>query len=968
MRAESGVKAREAVASTPLFAAFIETTDAGSATASSYTISAGDTFSGTIATAGDRDGLRIHLDAGNTYQFEMLGAASGFTLNDPYLRLYDSAGTLLEDADDGGARWDSQLTFTASASGDYYLDASAFQDGHTGSYQLSATQISSASTVSNDVLADYLINGFWVDWGETSRHFDTSGSNQITVDITTISSAAQQLARWAFQAWEAVANIDFVEVSSGAQITFDDSDAQGTAANTATVFSDGVTISANVLISDSWIYWEGAKIDSYGLQTYIHEIGHALGLGHLGLYNGSGTYPDDAGFLNDSWQVSIMSYFSQTDNTSTGASYAFDVTPMVADILAIQWVSGASTLLSGNTVYGAGTNLSGYMRTLMTAIASGSTSSSYGGEAVAMTISDSGGTDTIDLSFSASNQKLSLVAETFSDVDGLLGNLGIARGTVIEIGITGAGNDTLLGNAAANTLFGRGGNDSLLGGDAADTLVGDTGADTLLGEAGEDRIEGGDGADSVIAGEGADSIWGSLGGDTIKGEAGADFLAGEAGADLLYGGADADLLLGGSENDTLIGDAGADTLLGEGGDDRIEGGDGADSVIAGDGADSIWGSLANDTIWGNAGADFVAGEAGADLLYGGADADLLLGGSENDTLVGDLGNDTLYGETGNDRIEGGDGADSVIAGDGADSIWGSLANDTIWGNAGADFVAGEAGADLLYGGADADLLLGGSENDTLVGEAGNDTLYGETGNDRIEGGDGADSVSAGEGADSIWGSLANDTIWGNAGADFVAGEAGADLLYGGADADLLLGGSENDTLVGEAGNDTLYGETGNDRIEGGDGADSVSAGDGADSIWGSLANDTIWGNAGADFVAGEAGADLLYGGADADLLLGGSEADTIYGEAGNDTLYGEAGADSFIFTSSAGADYLADFSGAAGDRITLSQIAGVGSYAQVQAVASTVGGDCLLSFGAGNSLTLHGLSAAGLSADWFLFT
>jgi len=463
-------------------------------------------------------------------------------------------------------------------------------------------------------------------------------------------------------------------------------------------------------------------------------------------------------------------------------------------------------------------------------------------------------------------------------------------------------------------------------------------------------------------------LLGGTGPDLLQGEAGNDTLQGDGGADRLFGRGGNDSLLGGDAADTLVGDTGADTLLGEVGDDRIEGGDGADSVIAGDGADSIWGSLANDTIYGNAGLDFVAGEAGADLLYGGADADLLLGGSENDTLVGEAGNDTLYGETGNDRIEGGDGADSVSAGDGADSIWGSLANDTIYGNAGADFVAGEAGADLLYGGAEADLLLGGSENDTLVGDVGNDTLYGETGNDRIEGGDGADSVSAGDGADSIWGSLANDTIWGNAGLDFVAGEAGADLLYGGADADLLLGGSENDTLVGDVGNDTLYGETGNDRIEGGDGADSVSAGDGTDSIWGSLANDTIWGNAGLDFVAGEAGADLLYGGADADLLLGGSENDTLVGEAGNDTLYGEAGADSFIFTSSAGADYLADFSGAAGDRITLSQIAGVGSYAQVQAVASTVGGDCLLSFGAGNSLTLHGLSAAGLSADWFLFT
>jgi hypothetical protein len=31
-------------------------------------------------------------------------------------------------------------------------------------------------------------------------------------------------------------------------------------------------------------------IDSYSFQTYVHEIGHALGLGHGGPYNGSASY------------------------------------------------------------------------------------------------------------------------------------------------------------------------------------------------------------------------------------------------------------------------------------------------------------------------------------------------------------------------------------------------------------------------------------------------------------------------------------------------------------------------------------------------------------------------------------------------------------------------------------------------------------------------------------------------------
>ena len=53
---------------------------------------------------------------------------------------------------------------------------------------------------------------------------------------------------------------------------------------------------ATITISSDWITTDGGAndgktgIDSYGYQTYIHEIGHALGLGHQGPYNGSASY------------------------------------------------------------------------------------------------------------------------------------------------------------------------------------------------------------------------------------------------------------------------------------------------------------------------------------------------------------------------------------------------------------------------------------------------------------------------------------------------------------------------------------------------------------------------------------------------------------------------------------------------------------------------------------------------------
>src|SRR5206468_647479 len=127
--------------------------------------------------------------------------------------------------------------------------------------------------------------------------------------------------------------------------------------------SNGIITSSHIQISQSWVNNYGTSLQSYSFQSYVHEIGHALGLGHGGEYNDTATYSTDALFANDSWSTTIMSYFDQQENTyfsNQGFSRLFALTPMDADVLAMQSLYGLSTTTrTGDTVYGDNANANG---------------------------------------------------------------------------------------------------------------------------------------------------------------------------------------------------------------------------------------------------------------------------------------------------------------------------------------------------------------------------------------------------------------------------------------------------------------------------------------------------------------------------------------------------------------------------------------------------------------------------------
>jgi serralysin len=314
-------------------------------------------------------------------------------------------------------------------------------------------------------------------------------------------NAAQKAAMTAVLAeYASVANLNFVEVTETSTTHATLRFAESNAAATAYAYYPSATAQAgDVWFNTSTGWYNNPVAGNYAYLTFLHEMGHALGLKHAQETTVYGALPKAI----DAMPYTVMSYLSYVGAPLTGSytngqtSYA--QTLMSSDILAIQKMYGVNyTTNAGDTVYS-------WLPTSGSTFVNGVAEETTASNKIFKTVWDGGGTDTYDLSAFSSDVSINLTPGAWTTTSqAQLANLSgngqfMAPGNIanaymfnnntaslIENAIGGSGNDTIIGNIANNTLIGNGGNDTINGGAGNDRLIGGAGNDVLTGGAGND--------------------------------------------------------------------------------------------------------------------------------------------------------------------------------------------------------------------------------------------------------------------------------------------------------------------------------------------------------------------------------------------------------------------------------------------------------------------------------------------------
>jgi len=190
---------------------------------------------------------------------------------------------------------------------------------------------------------------------------------------------------------------------------------------------------------------------NYDYEVLLHEIGHALGLKHT--FAADEKNEATLNYAEDTTKWTAMSY--------TEVPRTFDGEFRPYDIMALSEYYGISNRHNpGDDIY--------------------TFNSSEG-----VIIADGGGLDTIDYSTARANSYLDLRAgaESYLGAKADLiiqpNQLAIAYSVVIENVIAGGGDDTIIGNEAANIIRTNGGDDRILAGEGADRVSAGSGSNVI---------------------------------------------------------------------------------------------------------------------------------------------------------------------------------------------------------------------------------------------------------------------------------------------------------------------------------------------------------------------------------------------------------------------------------------------------------------------------------------------------------
>ncbi len=976
--------------------------DAGADTYTQYTIALGDVFQGKLDPADDDDWVRVELSAGTIYDFTLIGIENELA----GLALHDSSGNHMVSGNPipSGAK----LIFSPDVTGTYYIRAGNHDFAFTGEYELSLVE-NTIPTGSYDDIADYLTDGFW----ERSAFFVGPGG-VLTANITALPEEGRQLARWAFEAWTNVTGIRFEFVEDNlADIMFDNEPAIAATGGPAAI-RNGFIISSIVNIPPDFFAVSGTTIGDFSFVVILHEIGHALGLGHPGPYptdfdNPVAYYGVETIFLVDSYQASIMSYISQASNTLIDASFANPVTPMIADIIAIQNLYGVpDNINAGDTVYGYQSNVDGYLDEFFrlwsgeddpfSGIVVGDGTYSPFGKPRLADLDGDGDADLVIGEFNTLHyfentgtlaepvftertgtdnplEEVSVLgysAPTFGDLDGdgdpdLIVMDGRNEIAYFENTGTATAPDFTQRTGAASPLDGMdagGYNTSTfsdLDGDGdLDLAVGNNdggihyfeNTGTSVNPGFTQRTDSDNPFNNIDAGYDSAPVF-----IDIDDDKDVDLVVGNSGRDILY-----------FENTGTLTEPGFTQRSDF--DNPFHGAD-VGSYTAPEFAD----------LNGDGKLDLVVGNVDSAILYlenTGAHANPEFS-PQSFTLPTTF---TIYDNGGNDTLDlRTDRQDQRIdlRPEGISDVYGLVGNMIIARDTWIENVIAGSGDDMVIGNDIANDLNGRDGNDRLWGNGGDDILEGGAGADQLDGGAGMDWVSYRDSDAAVTVNLADGTVSG--------GHAEGDVLT---EIENVTGSGYDDVLTGNDAPNRLDGGAGADRLDGGAGVDWVAylrsdtgvtvnlrdntaaAGhaegdviDNVENIAGSLYRDVLTGDDGANELVGNAGDDIVEGGAGADRLDGGPGMDWLSYQ-GSDGAVSVRLYDGYAGRGHAEGDVINGFENLRGS-VYADALAGDGSANRLAGGA----GDDRLNGGSGDDVLEGGAGAdrldGGAGVDWLSY-